>query len=123
MKTYTYNLMTENGYAVGMGYAPGYAGRTVNTARVAARIVKNAKNVALFLAAPFIGLVYLITFPFVGIALLAWMAAKAAMKNEKTRPIAIVIAAPFIGLAFVTVGPIAGLVALAWYAGRKLMRA
>ena len=125
MRTYTYNLMTENGYAVGTGYAPGYTGRAakLNTARVAGRIGRNAKNVALFLAAPFIGLAYLVVFPFVGIALLAWVAAKAAMKNEKTRPIAMAIAAPFIGLAFVTVGPIAGLGALVWYAGKKLMRA
>ena len=36
-----------------------------------------AKNVALFLAAPFIGLVYAVTFPFVGIAMLLWTAVEA----------------------------------------------
>jgi hypothetical protein len=35
------------------------------------------KNVALFVAAPFIGLVYAVTFPFVGIALLLWTAVEA----------------------------------------------
>ena len=35
------------------------------------------KNIALFLAAPFIGLVYAVTLPFVGIALIARAAYKA----------------------------------------------
>jgi hypothetical protein len=33
--------------------------------------------VALFVAAPFIGLVYAVTFPFVGIAMLLWTAVEA----------------------------------------------
>ena len=123
MRTYTYNLMAENGYAVGTGFATAYTARTVEVNAAAERIAENVKNVALFLVAPFIGLAYLIAFPFVGMALLAWVAAKAVMKNERMRPVALAIAAPFIGLAFVTVGPVAGLGALAWYAGKKLMRA
>jgi hypothetical protein len=35
------------------------------------------KNVALLVAAPFIGLVYAVTFPFVGIAMLLWTAVEA----------------------------------------------
>ena len=120
MRTYTHNLMTANGLMVGTAYAPRY---TVRHAKGGARIGKRAKNVALFLVAPFIGLAYLLAFPIIGFALLAWMAAKAVMKNDKARPVELVITAPFIGLAFVTVGPIVGLGALAWYGGKALLKA
>jgi CheY-like chemotaxis protein len=80
------------------------------------------KNIALFLAAPFIGLAYLLAFPVIGLGMLAWTAGKAVMKNDRIRPIASLIAAPFITLAFVTIGPIVGLVALAWFAGRKILK-
>jgi hypothetical protein len=32
-----------------------------------------ARNVGLFIAAPFIGLAYILAFPFVGLGMLAWM--------------------------------------------------
>ena len=38
-----------------------------------------ARNALLFVAAPFIGLAYVIAAPFVGIGMLAWMAVHAAM--------------------------------------------
>ena len=117
MRTYTNNLMTANGLMVGTAYAPRY---TVRKAKGAARIGKRAKNVALFFAAPFVGLAYLLAFPVIGFALLLWMAAKAVMNNAKARPVA--LAAPFIGLAFVTVGPIVGLGALAWFGARALLK-
>jgi hypothetical protein len=88
-----------------------------------AHLVKHLKNVALFFAAPFIGLAYLIAFPVVGFALLAWIAGKAAMKNEKVRPVALLIAAPFIALGFVTIGPIVALGALASMGTRSALRA
>jgi len=124
MRNYTKNLMAENGLMVGLGYAPVFTAnpRAVTGAKVKANIGKRAKNVALFLVAPFIGLAYLLAFPVVGFALLAWIAAKAVMKNDKARPIALVIAAPFIGLAFVTIGPVAGLGALAWYGAKALRK-
>ena len=37
----------------------------------------NVKNVALFLAAPFIGLVYALALPVVGVATLLWLGARA----------------------------------------------
>lgn len=40
-----------------------------------------AKNVALFLAAPFIGLAYAVAFPFIGIGVLAWMGIRAAARR------------------------------------------
>ena len=123
MRNYTKNLMAENGLMVGLGYAPVFTGNARAVTGVKVKAGKRAKNVALFLVAPFIGLAYLLAFPVVGFALLIWIAAKAVMKNDKARPIALVIAAPFIGLAFVTVGPVAGLVALAWYGAKALLKA
>ena len=116
MSTYTKNLMATNGWMLGMGYAP------VVTARSKANLVKRAKNVALFFAAPFVGLAYLLAFPVVGFGLLAWTAVKAAMKSNKVRTVVLALAAPFIGLAFVTVGPIVGLVAAAWYGSRAALK-
>jgi hypothetical protein len=125
MSSYTYNLTATNGLMAGLGFAPAGSGSAykASIAKSGAKIGKCAKNVALFLLAPFIGLAYLLAFPVVGFALLVWVAAKAVMKNEKTRPVALAIAAPFIGLAFVTVGPIAGLGALAWFGGKAALRA
>jgi hypothetical protein len=110
------NLMATNGWMVGTGYGP------VITARTKANMVKRAKNIALFFAAPFIGLAYLLAFPVIGFGLLAWTAAKAVMRSDTARPVALALAAPFIGLAFVTVGPIAGLAAAAWYGTRAALK-
>lgn len=89
-----------------------------------------AKNIALFLAAPFVGLAYILTFPIVGLGMLAWMAIQAQKKKSeesaKLRPAApatsslaksaaLFLAAPFIGLAYVIVGPILGLGMLLWF--------
>lgn len=122
MRTYTNNIMAANGLAVAIGYGPAIGGNGYTVTGVNARLGRRVRNVALFFAAPFIGLAYLLAFPFVGFALLAWVAAKAVMKNDVARPIALTIAAPFIGLAFVTVGPVAGLVALAWFGGRAMLK-
>ena len=88
--------------------------------RVPATFWTHAKNVALFAAAPFIGLAYIVLFPFVGLAMLAWMGAKAAMKSEKVRTTAMIATAPVIGLVFVTVGPVMALGALAWTAAKAV---
>lgn len=92
------------------------------TAPAAATAESRVKNIALFFAAPFIGLAYLLAFPVIGLGMLAWIAGKAAMKNDKVRPIALLIAAPFITLAFVTVGPLVGLGALLWIGGKALLK-
>lgn len=41
------------------------------------------KNMALFLSAPFIGLLYAVLLPFVGLAMLAWFAARAFYQSGK----------------------------------------
>src|ERR1017187_3602985 len=126
MSTYTKNLIAENGALVGLGFGrvltrKGYTATTA--AKGKATLIKHVKNVALFFAAPFIGLAYLLAFPFVGFSLLVWIAGKAAMKSDKARPIAVALAAPVIALAFVTVGPIVGLGALAWTGAAALLKA
>lgn len=44
------------------------------------------KNMALFLVAPFIGLLYAVLLPFVGIGMLAWMAFKKEDRDSAARP-------------------------------------
>jgi CheY-like chemotaxis protein len=96
----------------------------------ARNMVRLLKNVALFFAAPFVGLAYILAFPFVGLGMLAWMAIEAQKKKSEEaamlqpavpakpsvlKTIAMVLAAPFIGLAYVIVGPIVGLAMLLWF--------
>ena len=123
------NILTAKHAFVAEGFA--YA-LPVEHAAVTAHAVAPAKNVAaagthlkniaLFLAAPFIGLAYLLTFPLVGLGMLAWMAGKKLLANERTRPVVLAVAAPFVTVAFVTVGPVLGLGALAWIGARALIK-
>lgn len=93
-------------------------------------VARFAKNVALFLAAPFIGLAYILVFPFVGLGMLAWAAIQAQKKKSEkaaTLPLAapakpgamktaaMFVAAPLLGLAFVIAGPIVGLGLMIWF--------
>jgi CheY-like chemotaxis protein len=43
------------------------------------------KNMALFLVAPFVGLVYAVLLPFVGLGMLAWVAAEPLVKRARAR--------------------------------------
>jgi CheY-like chemotaxis protein len=87
------------------------------------------KNIALFFAAPFIALAYVIAFPFVGIAMLAWFGLKAAAKNRvahklggTAKNIGLFVGAPFIALAYVVLFPFVGLAMLAWFGSKALMK-
>ncbi len=94
-------------------------------------LTRLVKNIALFLAAPFVGLAYILAFPVVGLGMLAWTAIQAQLNkteaSAKQQPVvpakasalkitALVLLAPFIGLAFVLAGPILGLGLLLWFA-------
>jgi len=86
-----------------------------------------ALNVLLFFAAPFIGLAYIVAFPFVGLGAMAMLAARAAAKNPTLKAIGtvikhlvMVVAAPFLGLAYILLFPFIGLASLIWLAGRAL---
>lgn len=46
------------------------------------RVATFLRNVALFFAAPFIGLAYVVALPFVGLGLLAWHGARAVVKRN-----------------------------------------
>jgi hypothetical protein len=86
------------------------------------------KNLALFFAAPFIGLAYLIALPFVGGAMLAWVALNAGLKYNAVRNTSLILrnvgflaVAPFIGLASIVLLPFIGLVALGWLGARAMV--
>ena len=85
------------------------------------------KNMLLFLSAPFVGLVYAVLLPFVGLGMLAVIGAKALLAQPATHEairygkfMAKMVAAPFVGLACLVALPFAGVAALAWYAGKAL---
>jgi hypothetical protein len=87
------------------------------------------KNVALFAAAPFIALVYIIALPFVGLGLLVVMGARAAARNEVGKAIgriariaAIVLATPVVTLTTVVLFPFVGLLTLVVIGGRALLK-
>ncbi len=79
------------------------------------------KKVALFVAAPFIGLLYAVLLPFVGLGMLAYLGIKAIKNNATATKVASLIAAPFIGLAFVVTLPFVGTALLAWLGVRALI--
>ncbi len=88
------------------------------------------KNIALFIAAPFIGLVYAVFLPFVGLGMLAWMGGKALLKSGAPSrvggallAVGKIVAAPFIGLAYIIALPFAGLATLAWIGGKAALKA
>ena len=82
------------------------------------------KNVVLFLLAPFIGLAYIVALPFVGLGVLAVLAARGAAKKATVRTAGLAlkhgvlaIGAPLLGLAYIVFFPVIGLAALAWIGG------
>lgn len=82
-----------------------------------------AKNVLLFLAAPFIGLAYVLAMPFVGAGMLAWAGGKVLFEKVPfAKNVVMTISAPFIGLAFILVAPLVGIGALGWYGAKALMK-
>ena len=100
----------------------------IAAAPAAAKKESVVKNVALFFAAPFIGLAYLLAFPFIGLGMLAWMGGRELMKYRAVKRFAVfmkhfslLIAAPVLGLAYIVALPFIGLAMLAW-AGVRAIR-
>ncbi len=86
------------------------------------------RNIALFFAAPFVGLAYILAFPFVGMAMVAWIGGKALMKYPAVannvrfaRRVGMFVAAPVLGLAFVLLMPWIGAAMLAWIGGKRIL--
>jgi CheY-like chemotaxis protein len=84
-------------------------------------------NILLFFAAPFIGLAYMVAFPFFGLGAMAVLAVRAANQNPRLhaigvtmKHIAMLLAAPVFGLVYILLFPFIGLVGLLWLAGRAL---
>ncbi|MGA3308670.1 MAG: response regulator [Xanthobacteraceae bacterium] len=91
----------------------------------AASVGSVLKNIALFFAAPFIGLAYIVALPVVGLGMIALLAARVAAKNGTVKAaavmlkhVAMAIAAPVVGLIYVVFFPFIGLALLLWMAGR-----
>jgi CheY-like chemotaxis protein len=87
------------------------------------------KGVVLFMAAPFIGLMYALMLPFVGLAALVWVALEPLFATKSGAPAlqfvkdaGMFVVAPFVGLAFVLLLPLIGTVALAWLGARALLK-
>jgi CheY-like chemotaxis protein len=87
------------------------------------------KTIALLVVAPFAGLVYAVSFPFVGLGMLAWMGARELVRHRVPMKIAVFlknvalfIAAPFVGLVYALLFPFVGLAVLAWMGARALAK-
>ena len=82
------------------------------------------RTAALVAAAPFIGLVFILTLPVAGLAMLAWFATRALARQTRLlttiRDVALFVAAPFIGLVYVLAMPLVGTAMLARIAFREL---
>jgi CheY-like chemotaxis protein len=85
------------------------------------------KNMALFLSAPFVGLLYAVLLPFIGLGMLGWFAVQALMDRAGTRSVLRfgsfalrLVAGPFIGLAFLIVLPFAAMGMLVWTGARAV---
>jgi hypothetical protein len=86
----------------------------------AVQAARTLRNVALFAAAPFIGLVYAVALPIVGLAMLLWMGGRAIAQAPATytafaaiRNVALFVTAPLIGLVYAVALPLVGLVMIA----------
>lgn len=77
-----------------------------------------AKALGTAVAAPFIGLAFVVGFPLVGLALLAWM----VLRIPFVKNVVLFLAAPFIGLAYALAFPFVGIAALAWVAVRGTLK-
>jgi hypothetical protein len=110
------NTLTLENYA---------AYETVAAVENAARnAVKATGKAGLFVAAPFIGLGFVVALPLIGVCALAWLAARALVAHWKglarilTR-VGLFVAAPFIGLAYALALPFVGFGAIVWLAVRR----
>jgi hypothetical protein len=89
-----------------------------------------ARNMALFLMAPFVGLAYAVLLPFIGLGMLAWIGARAFVESGAlarmlriARRVLLIAAAPFVGLAYAIALPFVGLAMLAWFAAEAILPA
>lgn len=86
-----------NGFVAGTTHQRHYGVRARKAhAALARKTLATLKNMALFLLSPFIGLVYAVLLPFVGLGMLLWVATEGLRQG---RPTAAGLAAPQAGCA------------------------
>ncbi len=78
---------------------------------------------AMILAAPVLGLVFVVTLPIAGLACIAWMAAKALVSKRAViaavaKRTALFFAAPMVGLAYLMAFPFVAMGMLVYYGAR-----
>jgi hypothetical protein len=85
-----------------------------------AAVARTVRNVGLFLAAPFIGLVYALAMPLVGFAILVKIGGKAFVESDAARRalvagknVTLFAAAPLIGLVYAVSLPVVGMAMIA----------
>ena len=79
---------------------------------------EGVKAIAVGCAAPFIGLAFVVGFPVIGLAVLAWM----VLRIPFVKNVALFLAAPFIGLGYALAFPFVGVGVLAWVAVRAVLK-
>lgn len=89
-------------------------------ARPENRAVALLKSTGLFLAAPFVGLAYIVAMPFIMLGALAWMGVRPIIPFLKN--VGLFFAAPFVGLAYVIAFPFVGAGLLLWRAAKALRK-
>jgi CheY-like chemotaxis protein len=87
------------------------------------RAVTLLKSTGLFLAAPFIGLAFIVALPFAMLGVIVWMAARPFAKRLRgivpfLKNVGLFFAAPFVGLAYAIAFPFIGAGLLLWHAVR-----
>jgi hypothetical protein len=99
-------------------------GHGASSGEVAAKAVSRVKSIALFLAAPFIGLAYIVAMPVVGICMLAWLAGKTVAKHAggPVKAVCALAGGSLLGLVYVLAWPVIGLGMLCWFGGKALIR-
>jgi CheY-like chemotaxis protein len=92
----------------------------VEEARPENRAVALLKSTGLLLAAPFIGLAYIVAMPFIMLGALAWMGVRPIIPFLKNA--GLFFAAPFVGLAYVIAFPFVGAGLLLWRAAKAVRK-
>ncbi len=96
--------------------------RTTLTTRTGHETLRIARDIALFFAAPFVGLVYVVAMPFVGLFMLGWITGRKLFAHrEALKTVGLCVATPFVGLAYILLLPVAGLATLATIEMRRLV--
>lgn len=109
MSTTTLTANVRGHRSAGLDRAAEYVGH-VNEA---------AGSAVMLVAAPFIGLAFVVVLPFAGLAYIAWLAVKALRASHsafwrRARNVVLFFAAPFIGLVYAVALPFVGVGALVW---------